>query len=599
MFKWNEVQTLGGFTQEMTTYRNSMVREISFVFSENYAKLKEDRRIEDDYIKIKTVREKAGDRIIDPLKKSKVGLELLIEVFNQSLDFTSAEMFIKHFGLSIEDIGKDVYYEMKDEKSPYSKYISEEKYNIAFEFLRFFPLDDSLTELDLLIKLAIKNKNNEGIVFLIDKLGLSEYKKLIKDEELSKQVSDEFDRAVNEKRIDDGFMIVNVLNDTDKESRLRVITALTKNNYEDAIVNLREVKEKEKLHDVLKEYCEEEIRAGKNDIEHYVRAFALAFHGGLTKGDKKYYVEHPSGILFKHYINSSVITEVEMLEIEKYMKTAKPVIVMNELASRLLALIQGNETFRAKELKERLNIKFKTGEYDIEKEVRDYFRQLTETKGMFELPKGEENLKTAYDVAKIFNFTEKEAFGVRKLLCKYYIINKKYDKAKKHFIPEDEEILEIMESQITRLINSKDFVNPYILKRALPIKFSREFKSAKKQDVKTIIKNQNISSIDLAKAIFVDDIFELKSIPQNIYDRTFGFALDSDALGIKLLVDLKDPFLNRMDSVKRIKIDKKIKELMSHDIPLAESFAKAYGDVLPPNICHWLIYIFRKIFGAA
>jgi len=599
MFQWHEVQTLVGFNQEMIIYRNAMVREISFVFSENYAKIKDDRRIEDEYVKIKTAREKAGDRILDPLKKSKVEIELLREVFDHSLDFTSAEMFIKHFGLSIEDIGKDIYYDMKSEKSPYSKYIEEEKFNIAFEFLRFFPANDSLTELDNLLKTAVKKRNNEGIVFLIDKLGLSEYKRLLKDEELAKLIDEEFDRALNEKRTDDGYIIINVLNEKEKENRLRVVNALKQNNFEDAIVNLKEVKEKKKLHDILKEYCDSEIKAGKNDINHYIRAFGLAYHGGLGEGDSKFYLEQPSGILFKFYLNKSIVTEVEMIELEKYMKHSSPRVVMNELATKLLQLIQGNDTVKAKELKERLNVQFKSGEYDNEKDVWDYFRQLTETKGIFELPKGEENLRTALDIAKIFDFRNKEVLGVKKLLCKYYIINKKYEKAKKCFIPDDPEIMELIESQITRLINTKDFINPYILKNILNIKFSKELKNTKKKKVKETIKNKNISSIDLAKTIFIDDIFELKSIPSSIYDRTFEFSLDSDEQGIKLLIDLKDPYLNRMDAVKRIKIEKKIKELMAHNIPLAEALSKAYDSVLPPTLYHWIIYIIRKLFGAA
>ena len=46
MFVWYEIQNLVGFSDEMVNYRDSMVREVNFVFSDRFSNMKDDPKIQ-------------------------------------------------------------------------------------------------------------------------------------------------------------------------------------------------------------------------------------------------------------------------------------------------------------------------------------------------------------------------------------------------------------------------------------------------------------------------------------------------------------------------------------------------------------------------
>ena len=134
MFVWHEVQTLVGFSDEMVNYRNAMVREVNFVFSERFSRVKDDQSIAKEYELLKNRRILTYEKIPDPLKRSAVEVSLLKDIFHTALDFNSANLFVKYYGLSIEDIGRDIYFEMKEENSVYKKLLYDKLFTTALNF---------------------------------------------------------------------------------------------------------------------------------------------------------------------------------------------------------------------------------------------------------------------------------------------------------------------------------------------------------------------------------------------------------------------------------------------------------------------------------
>jgi len=598
MYKWREISDIAGFSEDMTALRNAMVREANFVFSAAHGKVETDDRIAREFEAIKKGRERALDSVRVNIKVTKVQVHLLLDVLT-ALDFKIASFFTQYFGLVLEDVGKDIYFDMKAEAAPYMRLITEGNISTAVDFVRFFPVDDAFSELEQLFNTAITRNNNSAITSLLAFIEQAPYKKLLDDESFIQLLAKEYDRAEEESRLEDARRIVDLIKDPDRSSRLKVVEALLANNYEQAIAHLPSVKNKEAIRKKILEAFHNERRRGATDIEGLKRAFHYALHGGLNEGEYKRYLEEVASALFEHFIIRPMAGESDFAQAEKYVPYASSRIVTNIFAKRLLDLILNNETSIAHNLKTRFSVKFAPGLYDHEKTVLQQFKIFTETKGMLELPKGEENLQSALDIVSIFDLPEKDKHFVMHQLCKYYIINKKYNKAKKYFVAGSTDINELITDVVHKRLEKNQFAAIYELLEALPVTFDKDIRARHNKKLRQRIRETGagFDFLDMARAIVETDVFDLKILNADFYYQTIDFAFEYGDRGLKIFMEIKRSLYKENDNVFRVKLHRHINQYEEKDKQQASNLRRVFTDVLPPGPWDWIIYFIRKLFG--
>ena len=188
MFKWREIQTFVGFSDSMINYRNALAREVNLVFSEQFSRQNDDPKMQKEYEMLKNKRLLNSERIDAPIKRSAVEVGMLKDIFSTTLDFKTASLFVRYLGLSIEDLGRDLYYEMKDTESIYSKLIADRLYESALKFLDFFPKSDAVNELGDILDSLIETKSYNTLPVIINIMKQPRYVQIVKDPEVKKML---------------------------------------------------------------------------------------------------------------------------------------------------------------------------------------------------------------------------------------------------------------------------------------------------------------------------------------------------------------------------------------------------------------------------
>lgn len=599
MFIWREVQTRAGYSDEMIRYRNALVREINFVFSPRFNKIHEDERIAQEYDSLKKNHERLNEGIFDPITKAKVEHGMVLEAIAPVMDFKTAELFMRYFGITVEDVGKDIHYEMRQPDSIYQRLLNEKRWLEVSQFIKFFPAVDAADEFESMFKKISEEKNTDIFMVVIKELEQPPFDRLKRDEGIRKILEKECDRAINEMRLDQALEIVTILDDRERENLIKAAESLMKRQFEEGFKFLNKTVLKDRLQKLIVELHEEEMKRGEKDNEGFRNAFFLALHGNLVTDDLRRYIEQPANKMIEHLIGNPAASDQDYKEAAKYAAYANPRTITNIIAKRCLDLITQNDTKEAEQLKTIFNPNFVSGMYDEEKNIKAKFAQLTETKGIHDIPKGEENLKMAYDIAVIFNFPKNELQQINELLCKFYIANKKFEKAAASFDQDNEAIMELIESEIEKRIQVGDYVNPYKMVYILKIKFSRKNRNRQEKTLRELLAKYgtDIDQNTMAKLIVRDDIYDLNIIPFSYYRELFSFGLGGGRGGADLLVELKDVMIRHMDTVMRIELQKMVSFYQQNNDPVGAKLLSAYNQILPPSILDYLFYFILKIFG--
>ncbi len=595
MFKWREIQTFVGFSDSMINYRNALAREVNLVFSEQFSRQNDDPKMQKEYEMLKNKRLLNSERIDAPVKRSAVEVGMLKDIFSSTLDFKTASLFVRYLGLSIEDLGKDLYFEMKAPESIYSKLIADRLYENALKFLDFFPKSDALNELGNILNSVIETKIYNTIPVIINVMKQSRYVQIVKDPEVKKMLYEQAEKAESDKRIEDARAIADLLGDTELDARLNVIEALENDEFDIAIENLKEISDKQPLYKMIIEYHNEEMK--KSDIESFIRAFELAYHGGLTSDEYKRFLEKPAGKIFEHYMLKKDADETDYLKAEKYIEFANKGNILNALSEKFLDMIEANKTSSAANLKNRFRVEFIHGRYSNEQKVILKYKNMTETSGMHGVPKGEENLRTALDMVKIFDLGEKENAHVHTLFFKHFMNNKIFKEAKKYFVPGSKEIDEMIEEELMRLINAHFYEDAYKLKDEFDIKFNKDLVNRKKREVRDTIKSSELPINLLTKEIVINDIFGLDVISGKHYNRIIDYVKADEFSGVSILTELKIPITNNADSSVKVALSHLIESLSQSSPNTANILSKTYEPILPPSFLDYIVYYVMRFLG--
>ena len=596
MFTWREIQKIVGFTDEMVSYRNTVAREVNFVLSPEFKEKKEDEKVAKQHKTNKNLRELARDRIKDPFEKTQVEVRLVEEALNPNPDFEAADFLIKYLDLYTEELGKDIYVDLRKEGTIYSRLINENKFDTSFDFLKYFPKMEAVVEFKFLLQKSVESEFYGGFLFLVKKLFTKPYKNLKGDKEIVNLLERESDKAESNKRIEDAELINKLLSDDERQNRIKAMKALLDRDFDKAVMYLKKIKSKEKLRDMIVDSYLEEIDRAKDDIKHFVSAYNLAYFGGLAKEEYKKYVEDPAGKLLEYYLKKSLASENEYQETVVYAENANPRDVRNILTRKFIALVEGNNASLAMKLKKLYDVKFIQGGYDEEEKVLEAFERLIETRGMFDIPKGEENLLAALDFAMIFDFGEYDIKKINSLLCKFYISEGKYEKASMYYIPDDKGLLDLIEKEVSEFINKKNYSRVYELINYLHVVFPNDVLERKKSELIGIMKEKNIIPNNLEKMIVTEDVFRLEVLPKDIYDMIFNYCFEREYSGAKMLIDLHIPLRRKAGSVMKIKIYRMINILKKKDFELSEKVYNIYKDIVPPTFLNWIVYFFNRLF---
>jgi hypothetical protein len=596
MFLWRNIQTIVGFTEEMISYRSALVREINFMFSPEFQKIKEDDKISKIHQNNVNLRMLARDRIGDPVFRKQVEIRLLEEVLNPNPDFNSADLLIQYLGISIDDYGNSIYYFLKEKDTIYTRLINDKKFDRAFDFLKYFPEGKTLSEIKILIQKASESGSYESFSFLVKKLLTKPYRMLENDKDLIELLKIEFDKAEDDKRIEDGELINKFIGDDERRNRIKAMQALLERDCNKAVMYLEKVEYKERLINAVIDCYWKEINDAEKDIEYLKNAFDIAYYGGLTESEYKKYLEHPANKLFEYHLKKPLTTEENYGEALIYVEYAEPREARNILARKCISLIEEDKAFLADKLKKLYNIQFISKGYDEEERVMETFERFTQTKGIYEIPKGEKNLLTALDIALIFDFEKEEINKINSLLCKFYITEGEFQKASMYFVQGDKGVLDLITNEISDLIRKKDFGRVYELLKNIDVNFSRDVVLRKRVELFDMLNIKDITPDILAKMIVIEDVFRLNILPNNIYNNLFNYCIEQQYSGAKFLIDLRIPIHKKGNSLKKIHIYKIINNLKKRDQALAESLFNAYKDMLPPNFFDWIIYVFKLLF---
>ena len=600
MFRWAEHSTIPEYTHEMLHYRNAMVKEINFVFSDSYAKVTSDDSLHKEFEKFKDFREKTANRISSDAVRNKVWLDLMMDIFKASLDFTAADLYIKYFNIPNDAINADFYFFMKSAGSVYEQLIKDKAFRSAFEFLHFYKISDALLEFEHLLSKAIETKSDAGLLHLLDNITEGPYDKLLKDDNTRKKLEKSYDQAEQDKKVPEARKIAEVLNDSDRKKRIAALDAMMSSKHNEAIDKIKEIRDKSGFKPIVKEYYSVVLNNAKssNSMEHYKIAFSYAVCGNLGGNGDKRYIQEPAGKLFEHYVSKLDASEADFYEADKYKDDCDPKLVQDTVALKMLELVHKNDHGKAKHIKKRFVVEFNPGEYKAEEKIRKFFRNLTETYGQYDIPKGEENLLTALDISELFNFHKSEIEGVHVLLCKFYLMHKLFAKAKKHYLPNNRELYDLIVKQVNSFIKIRDFDGAYGVLDVIPLAYGRKEKDERTKEVIQLIEGDDTSFKDLETAIILDDIYDLKHLSNSFFHLSFEQGLNGGNAGIQFLVDMKIPFGKKINCCGKISLANTIKKLIAVDKISAELLAKSYEKYSHPDIIDYIFYFFKKMFGA-
>ncbi len=599
MYLWRDVQTKPGYSDTMIRYRNSLAREINFIYSPRYKRVQEDQKIAQEYEALRKGRQRSLDAIDDPSEKRRVEIGLIMEALTPAADFRAAELFMRYFGLSAEDVGGEVYYTMRQPDSIYSNMQKDGRWIEAFQFIRFFPWNDASNEFESLLVKIVEAKDPQAFMMMVKEMENPPFDRMKRDAEVRKVLEKECDRALDEKNLDQAREICRILEDRDRENLINAAEALIRRDFDEAFQLLAGTVRVQKLRNLIVDIHEEEMKRGEKDVQGYKNAFNLAAHGNLVSEENKRYLEQPANKLVEYLIGNPNATDYDYEEALKYARHANPRFISNIVALKCIDLVTQNDAKTAKKLKEMFDPNFSPSMYDEEKHVRSVFARLTETKGIHDIPKGEENLRMAWDIAQIFDFPDSETSEIDVLLCKFYITNKNYEKAAKHFNPKNEGILELIESDIHKRVQLGDYISPYKMLKMLKFEFPRKSKITEENTLKEFAAAHGADSNPsaLAKAIVLEDIFELDVLPYSYYESVISNATQNPSSGAALLVDLREVLSRKMDSTMKIDLYRVVQNLQRANDPAGQKIFTAYSNVLPPSIFDWIIYYIMRILA--
>lgn len=593
MFVWREVNTVIGFNNEMVNLRNAIVREVNMAFSSYYQKNKDNPQVKKEYEYVCAARNRSLNLVSSKLQRAQIETQLVKECLIPHAEFQSAKLLIKYLKLPLEQVEREVYIELRAPKSMYLRKIKEGDFIFIIPFIDFFPKDDAFNELKYLMALIVDKMDFDSLVPILDMLSQDRYKKLKKDKDVKELLFREYQRAEAEKRVENAKTILPFIEDDELVNRIRVLEALQSGKYQDILDRIVKVKDKEKLWPALIDRYWKEIEFGEKDIEGFTRAIELAIHGGLVEEEHKNYVQHPAGKILEYHLTRPSPTEADYQIAAKYIDYAEKESARMLLATLFMQLIKNNETAKALQLKATFHIDFPAGAYESEVEVRDYFEQLTATHGEFDLPKGEANLITAKDVAKVFDFSEADVRHVNILLCKYYLNKKDFKKAKQYFISHEKELSELMDSLLTDFIDHKDFKAAYRMVDAMQITFDDKTKSIQRKELRGQVRHGFKSPTALARAVILEDIYDLDVIPAERYREIFILGMTNDVKGCQILIDLSIPLSRRADAFGKIKILQTVDFIRVTNDNMANALQEAYDSILPPSFIDYIIYYIR------
>jgi len=134
MFKWIERSNIPQYTHEMLHYRNAMAKEVNFAFSNQSENLESDKDLQEQFERFKDHREKTGNRIKKESERNNVWLDLLLDVFKSSVDFTAADLFLKYFNIPNEAINADFFFAMREANSVFDQLIRDEAFGTIPQF---------------------------------------------------------------------------------------------------------------------------------------------------------------------------------------------------------------------------------------------------------------------------------------------------------------------------------------------------------------------------------------------------------------------------------------------------------------------------------
>ncbi len=596
MFVWRNIDAIVDFDSNMVGCRNAIVREINYVFSPEFRNIKKDETVAKIHQTNKNLRQIVEERIDSPAKKSMVKAKLIGEALSPNPDFKTAELLIEYLDIKAKEVGKDLYYDLKMKGRSYSKYIDEQKYKEAFNFLKYFAEEDAFHELKILIEKSAEYKSYKSFSFIVEKLLSPPYNKLKDDDNLIKLLEREFDNAESERRLEDIELINRFLDDNEKWYEVKALKTLLERDYNKAIKHLSKIEDKEKLRNLIIDCYWEEIDKGKKGIAHLKNAFNLAYYGDLSEGEYEKYIKYPARILFEHYISKPNATDSDYQGAVVFAEFAENEDIKNILAKKFLLLIGENKASVAVKLKNLYNVDFSTGKYEAKEKVLEKFEGLTETKGVFEIPKGEENLHTALEMVLIFDFGKDSVKKINNLLCRFYISEGIYDKAKMYFAPDDELVLALIENEVSQFIEEKKYNRIYELLYNLKFTFTDNIIQKKKSEIDDILSVEDYTIDNLEKMIIIEGIFELDALPIYIYDKVLSFCSNNEVEGARILTELSTPLLRRADHYMNIRIYKVINDIKAKNEELSKKVEAVYTEILPPTILDWLVYVYRILF---
>ncbi len=296
MFKWVECSNFPNYSHEMLHYRNAMVKEVNFAFSSQGKELETNKILQEQFERFKDHRGKTGNRIQKNSERNIVWLELLLDVFKSSVDFTAADLFLKYFNIPDETINEDFFSIMREANSVFDQLIQDEAFNTAFQFLNFFPPVEALTEFQHLLKTASEKENSKAILVLAENILLVPYDSLLRDEYTRKILKKEYDKAEKEEIVSDERKLAEILKDENLLKRAKALEEMLKNNHNEAITQLKEIVGISEFQPLVEEFYGKVLDKGKQDgdVEQYKIAFSYAAYGKLNIKDKQF-TEEPAG----------------------------------------------------------------------------------------------------------------------------------------------------------------------------------------------------------------------------------------------------------------------------------------------------------------
>ena len=169
----------------------------------------------------------------------------------------------------------------------------------------------------------------------------------------------------------------------------------------------------------------------------------------------------------------------------------------------------------------------------------------------------------------------------------------------KHFDPKKEDVIELIISELHKRIQVGDYASPHKMLRILKFEFPRKHKIDEEQSLKEFIGSHGAESnpAALAKAIVLEDIYELDVVPYSYYEAIISNSVQNPSSGVSLLIELREVMSRRMDSGMKIALYRVVQKLQHSGDSAAQKLFAAYSNILPPSIFDWIIYYIMRIFA--